>query len=192
MYLSSLEDHSSTPPMRSSRSDLDKSTSNSLERRYVVISIVIPLMNSPRRPALGGDVNHPNAGRINLQRMNGKKMKNLKKLWKMNLLRLSQVHRPSKYGKRRWHHHQRHHHKMCNHLGLHPWDRQMHLKNKGLFSSKVLSGGLKNLNPRWEVTSIVIHIYFLALHGLFFTLACWLSCIGITFRKENKNYIITL
>ena len=59
---------------------LDKSTSNSLEKRYVVISIVIPLMNSPRRPALGGDVDLPNAGRINLQRMNGKKMKNLKKL----------------------------------------------------------------------------------------------------------------
>ena len=66
--------------MRSSTSDLDKSTSNSLEKRYVVILIVIPLMNSPRRPALGGDVDHPNAERIYLQRMNGKKMKNLKKL----------------------------------------------------------------------------------------------------------------
>ena len=49
-------------------------------------------MNSPRRPALGGYIDHPNAGRINLQRMNGKKMKDLKKLWKMNLLCLSQAH----------------------------------------------------------------------------------------------------
>jgi hypothetical protein len=32
---------------------------------------------------------------------------------------------------------------------------------------KVLSRGLKNLNPRREVTSVVIHIYFLALHELF-------------------------
>ena len=89
----------------SSTSNLDKSTSNSIEKRYAVISIVIPLMNNLRRPALWGDIDHPNVGRINLQRMNGKKMKNLKKLWKMNLLHLSQAHRSSRYGKRRWHHH---------------------------------------------------------------------------------------
>ena len=32
--------------MQSSMLDLDKSTSNSLEKRYAIISIVIPLMNS--------------------------------------------------------------------------------------------------------------------------------------------------
>ena len=98
---------SSTQPTQSSMLDLDKSTSNSLEKRYAVILIVKPLMNSPRRPALGGDVDHPVAKRVNSQRVDGKKMKNLKKLWKMNILRLSQAHRPSRYGKRRWHHHQR-------------------------------------------------------------------------------------
>jgi hypothetical protein len=60
--------------------DLDKSISNSLEKRYTAISIVIPLMSNQRRPTLGGDADHPNARRINPQRMNGKKMKNLKKL----------------------------------------------------------------------------------------------------------------
>jgi hypothetical protein len=53
IHPSSLEDRSSKPPMRSSTSDLDKSTSNSLEKRYVVISIVILLMSSRRRTALG-------------------------------------------------------------------------------------------------------------------------------------------
>jgi len=67
-------------PTRSSMSDLDKSTSNSLEKRYAAILIVIILMSSQRRPALGGDVDHPNAGRINPQRIDGKKMKNLKML----------------------------------------------------------------------------------------------------------------
>jgi hypothetical protein len=47
--------------------------------RYAAISIVIPLMNSRRSPALGGDVNHPNAKGINSPRMNGRKMKNLRK-----------------------------------------------------------------------------------------------------------------
>jgi hypothetical protein len=79
IHPSSLEDHFSTLPMQSSTSDLDKSTSNSLEKRYVAISIVIPLMNSRRSPALGGDVNHPNAKGINSPRMNGRKMKNLRK-----------------------------------------------------------------------------------------------------------------
>ena len=37
-------------------------------------------MTSPRSPALGGDVDHPNAKGINPQGMNGKKMKKLKKL----------------------------------------------------------------------------------------------------------------
>ena len=38
------------------------------------------LMNSRRSPTPGGDVDHPNTKRINSQRMNGRKMKNLKKL----------------------------------------------------------------------------------------------------------------
>ena len=157
IHLLYWEDRSSTQPTQSSTLDLDKSTSNSLEKRYAVILIVIPLMNSPRRPDLGGDVDHPNTGRINFQRMN---VRNLKKLWKKNLLCLSQAHRPSRYGKRRWHHHQRHHHKMCSYLGLHRWDRMMHPKSKGFFSSQVLSRELKNPNPSHEVTSVVIHIYF--------------------------------
>ena len=66
-------------------SDLDKSTSNSLEKRYAVISIVIPLMNSRRSPALGGDVNPANR-RINLQIMSGRNIRNLKKLERMNPL----------------------------------------------------------------------------------------------------------
>jgi hypothetical protein len=37
-------------------------------------------MNSRRSLAPGGDVDHPNAGRINLQRMDRKKMKNSKNL----------------------------------------------------------------------------------------------------------------
>jgi hypothetical protein len=45
--------------------DLDKSTSNSLAKRYVVVSIVIPYMNSQRRAAPGEDVDHPNAKGIN-------------------------------------------------------------------------------------------------------------------------------
>jgi hypothetical protein len=61
-------------------SDLDKSTSNSLEKRYAVILIVILLMNSQRSPALEGYVDHPNTERINLQRMDRKKMKNMKNL----------------------------------------------------------------------------------------------------------------
>ena len=80
IHPSSLEDCSSTPPTRSSMSDLDKSTSNSLEKRYVVISIVILLMSSQRRTALGGDVDHPNVKETNSYRMKGRKMNNLKNL----------------------------------------------------------------------------------------------------------------
>jgi hypothetical protein len=65
MYLSSLEDRSLTLPTQSSMSDLHKSTFNSQEKRYVAISIVIPLINSQRRPAPRGDIEHPNAGGIN-------------------------------------------------------------------------------------------------------------------------------
>jgi hypothetical protein len=79
-HLSSLEGRSSTLPMQSSTSDLDKSTSNSLEKRYAVISIVIPLMNNPRSPVPGGDVDHPDARGISPQGMDGKKIKNLKNL----------------------------------------------------------------------------------------------------------------
>ena len=109
----------------------------------------------------------------------------------MNLLRLSQVHRPSRYGKRRWHHHQRHCHKMCSHLGLHHWDRMMHPKSEELVSSKVLSGGFKNSNPDREVTLVVIHIYFLVLHEVLFTLAYLLICISIAFRKRKIKSFMT-
>jgi hypothetical protein len=51
-----------------------RSTSNSLEKRYAVISIVIQLMNSQRRTALGGGVD-PNAKRFNPSRMDGRIMK---------------------------------------------------------------------------------------------------------------------
>jgi len=61
----------------------------------------------------------------------------------------------------------------------------MHSKGKGLFSSRVLSGGLKNPNPGHEVTSIIIYIYFLALHELFSLLAFLFFCISIAFRKEK-------
>ena len=192
IHLLYWEDRSSTQSTQSSTSDLDKSTSNSLEKRYTVISIVIPLMNNPRRPALGGDVNHPNAERVNLQRMNGKKMKNLKKLWKMNLLCLIQVHKPRRYGKRRWHHHQRHCHKMCSHLGLHHWDQMMHPKSQESFPSQVLSGGLRILNPGHEVTSVVIHIYFLVLHELLFTLAYSFSALHHCIIKPKPHVKIFL
>jgi hypothetical protein len=67
-----LEDRSSTLPMQSSTSDLDKSTSSSLERRYVVTLTVILLMSSRRRIALGGGhVDHPTIKRINSLGMNG-------------------------------------------------------------------------------------------------------------------------
>ena len=68
----------------------------------------------------------------------------------------------------------------------------MHPRNEGLLSSQVLSGGLKNLNPHREVTMVVIHIYFLALHKLFVSLAYLLFCIKIAFRKKKKfHYYIT-
>ena len=49
----------------------------------------------------------------------------------------------------------------------------------------VLSGGLKNMNPHRKVTTVVIHIYFLALHKLFFTLAYLLLYIYIVLIKER-------
>ena len=139
-------------------------------------------MNNQRKPVPRGDVDHPSAKGINSPRMNERKMKNL---WKTNLLHQNQVHSPSGCGKKRWHDHQSHHHKMCNHLGLHRWDQMMHPRNEGLLSSQVLSGGLKNLNPHYEVTMVVIHIYFLALHKLFFTLAYLLFCICLALIKEK-------
>ena len=80
IHPSSLEDRSSTPPTRSSMSDLDKSTSNSLEKRYAVILIVTLLMSSQRRTALRGDVNHPDIEGTNPCGMNRRKMNNLKNL----------------------------------------------------------------------------------------------------------------
>ena len=53
----SWEDRSSTPPTLSSTLHLDKSTSNSQKERYAVTLIVTLIMNSPRRTAIGGDVN---------------------------------------------------------------------------------------------------------------------------------------
>jgi hypothetical protein len=55
--------------LRSANKDQGKSTSNSLDKRYGVILIVIQLMNSQRRSAPRGDANHPNVGRINSQRI---------------------------------------------------------------------------------------------------------------------------
>jgi hypothetical protein len=51
-----LEDRSLTPPTLSSTLDLDKSTSTSQMERYAVTLIVILIMNSPRRTAIGGDI----------------------------------------------------------------------------------------------------------------------------------------
>ena len=184
IHPSSWEDRSSTPPMRSSKSDLDNYISNSLEKRYVVISIVILLMSSWRRTALGGDVYHLDVKGTNPDGMNGK-IKNMKHLWKMNLPRLRQVHSLGRCGKKRWHHHRNHHHKMCSHLGHHHWDRMMHPRYEGLLPSQVMSRGLKNPNPHREVTTVVIHIYFLALHKLFLTLAYLLLCIYIVLVKER-------
>jgi hypothetical protein len=84
-------------------SDLDKSTSNSLEKRYAITLIVTLPMSSQRKTALGGDINHPIDKRTNPDGMNGrmKKLKNLKHLQKKNLLRQNQAHRPNRYGKRR-------------------------------------------------------------------------------------------
>jgi hypothetical protein len=59
----------------SSMLDLDKSTSNSLEKRYAVTLIVILLMISRRSPAPGGDIDHPADKRINSLRMDGETMK---------------------------------------------------------------------------------------------------------------------
>jgi hypothetical protein len=68
---------SSTLLTRSSTLDLDKSTSNFLEKRYAVISTVIQLTNNQRRAALEGDVNHPDVKGTNLYGISGKKMRNL-------------------------------------------------------------------------------------------------------------------
>jgi hypothetical protein len=79
IHPSSFEVCSLTPPTRSSTLDLDKSTFNFLEKRYAVISIVILLISSQRRTALGGDIDHPTVKRIKPNGMNGK-IKRLKNL----------------------------------------------------------------------------------------------------------------
>jgi len=61
----------------------------------------------------------------------------------------------------------------------------MHPRNEGLLSSQVLFEGPKNPNPHREVTMIVIHISFLALHKLFFTLAYLLFYICLALIKEK-------
>jgi hypothetical protein len=68
-------------------SDLDKSTSNSLEKRYVVTLIVTLPMSSRRRTALGGDVDHPADKRTNPDGMNGR----MKKLKNMNFQSLKHI-----------------------------------------------------------------------------------------------------
>jgi hypothetical protein len=51
--------------------------------------------------------------------------------------------------------------------------------------------GLKTPNPRQEVKSVIIHIYSLALHELFFPSAYLLFYISIALEKEKeKNYYI--
>jgi hypothetical protein len=102
IHPSSLEDHSSTPPMRSSTSDLVKSTSKSVEKRYAVISIGILLMSSQRIPTPGGDVDPINQ-RTNLKAMSGRIREwfGRKQLGRKNPLCRSQAHRSSRYGKRR-------------------------------------------------------------------------------------------
>ena len=64
----------------------------------------------------------------------------------------------------------------------------MHPKSEELFSSQVLSGGLKNLNPGHEATTVVIHIYFLVLHELLFTLAYSFSALALHLEKEDKKF----
>ena len=68
----------------------------------------------------------------------------------------------------------------------------MHSKGKGLLSSRVLTGGLKNPNLGREVTSVVIHIYFLALHELFSLLAYLFFALALHLeKKNNKKFFIT-
>jgi hypothetical protein len=50
-------------------------------------------------------------------------------------------------------------------------------------------GGLKTPNPRRKVKSVVIHIYSLALHELFFPSTHLLFCISITLENKNKKFI---
>jgi hypothetical protein len=52
----------------------------------------------------------------------------------------------------------------------------------------VLSGGLKNPNPRREVKSVVIHIYFFVLHELFS--AYLVFCISIALEKKIKILLL--
>jgi hypothetical protein len=68
---------------------MTKSTSNSLEIRNAIISIVILLMRRQRRTALGEDVDHPVVKKINPCGMSGRRIKNLMKLRKMNPLHQS-------------------------------------------------------------------------------------------------------
>jgi hypothetical protein len=62
----------------------------------------------------------------------------------------------------------------------------MRPKNEGILFSKSCPKDSKNPNPRLEVTSVVIHIYFLAFHELCFTLAYLLFCILIALEKNKK------
>jgi hypothetical protein len=50
-------------------------------------------------------------------------------------------------------------------------------------------GGLKTPNPWREVKSVLIHIYSLTLHELFFPLAYLLFYISIALEKKTKNLL---
>ena len=63
----------------------------------------------------------------------------------------------------------------------------MHLRNEQ-YRKRVLFGGLKNLNPGREVTYVVIHIYFLVLHELLFTLAYSFFALALHLEKEDKKF----
>jgi hypothetical protein len=63
----------------------------------------------------------------------------------------------------------------------------MHLENEGLFSSQVMSGGLKKSEPS-PGGKIGSYPYLLScIARIIFTLAYLLFCIYFAFTKENKN-----
>jgi hypothetical protein len=68
----------------------------------------------------------------------------------------------------------------------------MHPKNEGLFSSQVMSGGLKKSepSPRGKIDSYPYLLSCIA--RIIFTLAYLLFCICFAFRRENKNCIVAL
>jgi hypothetical protein len=142
--------------MLSSTLDLDKSTSNSQMERYTVTLIVILIMNSPKRTAIGEDVDpavkQPSPWRMDGQitqekyqgmktaRMNGTlKTRRLRSLLMKKLHNQIMIHRPLGYRERRCHQHQRH--KKSKHLILQ--DQMMHLNSKYLLVSSPVQRTIK-------------------------------------------------